>query len=463
MGLNDVLNTARDALAAQTFGLTVTGQNVSNVNTPGYTRRVAVLQTRELGNKNFGIVEVAGLERVADDFVNQRHLSLVGLSAHADMRDQLLASTEAVFNDFSGTGFGEELNALFSSFSALASRPADLTTRATVLERAETLALRVREASERISDQRTEIFGLARSTIATINAKVDSIAELSGRINLAQAAGEEPADLKDKRDAQLLELSELVEVRTFTDGNGQLVVQGAGTTLVQAATARHLEVDIAEGGNLRILAQSEGGAGSEVTRHLSGGHLAGLVDARDDDLVSIQSDLDTFAFQLATAVNGAHAAGFGLDGVAGRNLFAPIAAVEGAAASLRVDDAVVGAPERLGAASNASVVPGDAGNAVTLAQLADSPIAGLGGRTPAEAYARLVGNVGNRKAEAEQNLETRRAMEAQIEVTRQSISGVSLDEEMVSLTKYQRAFEAASRVLTTADRLLEELINTLGR
>lgn len=101
--------------------------------------------------------------------------------------------------------------------------------------------------------------------------------------------------------------------------------------------------------------------------------------------------------------------------------------------------------------------------AVLLAQVADNPIAGLGGRTPAEGYARLVGTVGTLKSNAAQTLETREAMTAQVEVTRQSISGVSLDEEMVSLTKYQRAFEAASRVLTTADRLLEDLINTLGR
>ena len=89
MGLTDILNTARDAMTAQTFGLTVTGQNVSNVNTPGYVRRQALLETRDMGPGTFGGVNVAGIRRVADQFIDQRHLSLTGLSAEASARRSL--------------------------------------------------------------------------------------------------------------------------------------------------------------------------------------------------------------------------------------------------------------------------------------------------------------------------------------------------------------------------------------
>lgn len=463
MGLTDILNTARDALAAQTFGLTVTGQNVANVNTPGYTRRRANLETLALGDQNFGSVRVAGLSRVADEFVNQRHLSLTGLGSHAFTRDQLLASTEAVFDDFGGTGFGSDLSALFSSFAGLANRPGDVTTRAIVLERGDVLATRIRQASDRLNDQRMEIFSQARDQTAVINDKIDAIAELSGRINLAKAGGANPADLEDRRDALLLDLTEMVEVRTYTDGNGQLVVQGPGATLIQGDTARHLLVDIDADGDLKIIAQTSTGAGSDVTSHLSGGSLAAFVQVRDSDLTTVLSELDTFAFEMAQAVNSVHSAGFALDGSTGRNFFNAPAAVAGAAANFQMNAALLGNPELLAAAGDPTAVPGDASVAVLLAQVADSPIAGLGGRTPGEGFARLVGTVGQMKSNAAKSLETRSAMAAQVEVTRQSISGVSLDEEMVSLTKYQRAFEAASRVLTTADRLLEELINTLGR
>jgi len=463
VGITDILNTARDAMAAQTFGLTVTGQNVSNVNTPGYVRRTAQLETRDMGDKAYGSVHVAGLQRVADRFVEQRHLALTGASAEASTRDQLLSQTEALFNDFEGTGLSGSLNALFSSFSGLSASPSDLTTRATVLGRAQSFADQVRSSSDQMQNMRTDLFSQARELTGQINSKLDSVAQLSGRINQARAAGEEPADLEDKRDAELLELSQLVEIHTYTDGNGQLVVQGPGMTLIQPDSARHLSVDIGSDGSLRSLAETAGGKGSDITKFLSARQLSGVLTVRDHDIVEMQSELDEFAFHVASQINSVHAAGFGLDGGSGRNLFALSATADGAAGSLALSADVLDHPEFLAASNNASQLPGNGSQATSLAQLGSTPIAALGNLDPGQAYAKLVGGVGQRKADSAATLSTREAMTAQVEVVRQSISGVSLDEEMVSLSKYQRAFEAASRVFTTADQLLEDLINTLGR
>lgn len=461
MGLNDILNTARDALAAQTFGLTVTGQNVSNVNTPGYVRRQAVLETREVGTRNFGTVGVVGVRRVADEFTNQRHLALTGLSSEASERDQLLGSVEALFNDFAGTGLGDSLNALFSSFSALSATPTDATARATVLDRASRFAERVRQTSTEMLDLRTQLFSRAQGLTEEVNRKTDAIADLSGKINQAQAAGQEAADLKDRRDALLLDLSELVDVRTFYDGNGQLVVQGAGTTLVEADHARHLSIDLSTGGNIRVMAQGASAPGTEVTPFLSGGRLGGVVEVRDRDITQALANLDTFAFDVASAINTQHAAGFGLDGSTGQNLFALSPTATGAAGTLALDAGIIDNPNKIAAAAAAATLPGDAANALLLGRIADQAVSGT--LTPGQAYANLVGQIGTVKAQAAENASTRSAMTAQIQTVRDSISGVSLDEEMVNLTKFQRAFEAASRVLTTADQLLEDLINTLGR
>ena len=463
MGLTDILSNARDAMTAQTFGLTVTGQNVSNVNTPGYVRRQALLETRDMGPGAFGGVSVAGIRRVADEFIDQRHLSLTGLSSEASSRDQLLGQAEALFNDFAGTGLSSSMGALFSSFSALSALPNDPTTRSTVLERAETFASQVRGTADQLANFRTELFSQARDVVTDINAKLESIAEISGRINEATAAGQEASDLKDKRDALLLDLSKKVEVRTYTDGNGQLVVQGPGVTLIQGDTARHLTLDVANDGSLHVFAATASRAGGDITQFMSGGELAGILHVRDGDMVEMQNDLDEFAFHLANQINSVHSGGFGLDGQSGRALFSVSGTVAGAAGTLAVSSDVAGQPDRLGAATSAATLPGDAGQALLLAGVADAPIAGLDGQDAGEAYGRLVGRVGQRKSQAASTLSNREAMAAQIQTMRESVSGVSLDEEMVSMTQYQRAFEAASRVFTTADQLLEDLINTLGR
>lgn len=466
MGLSDVLNAARDAMAAQTFGITVTGQNVSNVNTPGYVRRQALLETRDMGPNSFGGVQAAGIKRVADRFVDQRHLALTGQSGEASTRDQLLGQAEALFNDFEGTGLGTSINALFSSFSALAASPTDLTTRSTVLQNAQTFSEQVRTASTQLQNFRTDLFSQARELTGQVNAKLDTVAELSGRINQAHATGEEAADLEDKRDATLVELGGLVEIHTYTDGNGQLVVQGPGVTLMQGDIARHLSIDIGDDGKLKVLANNVNGpssSGNDITAHLSAGQLSGVLTVRDHDVVDMQSDLDAFAFNVAGQINSVHAAGFGLDGTGGRALFTLSGTQAGAAASLNLNAALKDHPELLGASSSPGEVPGNATQATALAKLGSTPIAALGDLDPGQAYARIVGSVGQRKADAAATLDTREAMTSQVEAMRQSISGVSLDEEMVSLSKFQRAFQAASRVFTTADQMLEELLNTVGR
>jgi flagellar hook-associated protein 1 FlgK len=128
-----------------------------------------------------------------------------------------------------------------------------------------------------------------------------------------------------------------------------------------------------------------------------------------------------------------------------------------------LDPAMVGNADLVAASSSATGVPGDSTNAVALSKLGDSRIAGSGLRTAIQAYSDIVGDIGLRKQSADADAETRDSMKAQVKQMRESASGVNLDEEMISLTKFQRAYEAASRVLTTADQLLGELIASLGR
>jgi hypothetical protein len=383
VGITDILNTARDAMAAQTFGLTVTGQNVANVNTPGYVRRQALLETRDMGDQAYGSVHVAGLQRVADRFVEQRHLALTGRQRRGrPPAISSLSQTEALFNDFEGTGLSGSLNALFSSFSALSASPSDLTTRATLLGRAQTFADQVRSSSDQMQNFRTDLFSQARELTGQINSKLDTVAQLSGRINQARAAGEEPADLEDKRDAELLELSQMVEIHTYTDGNGQLVVQGPGVTLVQSDQARHLSIDIDSDGSLRVLAETAGGNGSEITKFLNA--RAAL---RDPDRARPRRGRDAVGAGYLCVPRRQPDQQRARRGLwsGWRQRAQPVCAerhADGAAGSLRSVADVAGQPERLAASNSASQLPGNGSQATLLAQLGSTPIAALGDLDP---------------------------------------------------------------------------------
>ncbi len=460
--LSQLLYTARDALSAQSYGLGVAGQNVANANTAGYVRREAILQNVVLGTQTYGGVEAVGIRRATDQYLDRRVFAASSLASAANERDGQLGKIEPLFNDFAGTGLSDALDKLFGAFSSVAANPSDPTTRINVLQRAEQVSAHIRQVADTIASAREEQLSRGRAVVDDINQKASQIAELNRQIAVAEASGGDAADLRDRLNQMLLGLSTQVDVRTFTNSEGGLVVQAAGTTLVEGDNARSLSIDLAANGNMRLFASSGSGPPTEITKYLTGGTLAGIREARDVDLAATTQKLDQLAFDLATAVNTQHAAGVGLDGVSGRPLFAITATVQGAARAIQLDSQMVGQPDRFAAAANVAELPGGSDNAALLSALSMSKTASGGTRTISEAYSDIVGDFGMRKASAASEGQLRQGVLSQVEALRESESGVSLDEEMISLTRYQRAYEASAKVISTVDELLRELIARVG-
>lgn len=460
MGLTDVLRTARDALAAQTLGLSVTGQNVSNVNTPGYVRREAILQATPLGNQSFGTVSALGIRRVADTYAEQRHYAAVGLSSGAQTSDQLLGQLEAMFDVTSGLNVGGAFDELTSAFSTLSTDPSNLAVRETVLGKAAAFTARLNDTANSVAAFRSGLAQQAVGVASDVNQLTTSIAKITEKITQAEILGNDAADLKDQRDGLLMELSEFVDVRVFSNNKGQLVVQGAGTTLVEGSVARSLDVGLAPDGTLRVLAKSQTGATTNVSSLVQSGKLGALKELHDTHAQQTLSSLDQYALDIATAVNSLHTTGYSLDGSAGVDFFDVSAGPAGLARTLQVNASLTASG--IAASATSTGVPGDGANALALAQLREQDV-GTGTRTPVEAYGDIVRDVGARRQAASHDAEIREGMENQTFAMRESIGGVSLDEEMVSLSKYQHAYEAASRVIATIDGLLEDLIHNLKR
>ncbi len=457
-GINSLLSVARDGIMAQSYALGITGQNIANANTPGYVRREAVLETRAAGSETFGGIEASGLRRVLDPYVEERYFKAVGDDSHAQERNAALESIEAIFNDQAGAGIGSSLNALFSSFSSLAANPSDITTRGLVLQRADELAGRMRDSAASMNAIRRDLLDKAKNvTTLEINQRAEQIAKLNGKIVQAEASGADAADLRDQQRQLVVELSERINVHTFTDDSGALVVQAAGATLVEGTRAGTMEVSTASNGSIQLLMVRANGTQLDVTGQLNGGTLAGIREARDVDAVEIMGRVDQLAADIANAINGQHASGFGLDGVNGRPMFdssgGPLTA-----ATMQLSAIMRDHPERVAASNAAGALPGGSDNAVALSKLSTTPVASGGLRSITESYSDLVGDVGLRKSKAATDVEMRDGMTAQIKAMRDSAAGVSLDEEMISLTRYQRAYEASTKLLRTADELLQTLI-----
>jgi flagellar hook-associated protein 1 FlgK len=458
MGLGNLLSLARDALNAQGTAINVVGQNITNANTPGYVRRDALLQSRIAGTVTYGGVEAVGIHRSADQFLQARTYDATSFDSAARSRDQALESVEGLFNDLAGTGLSSSVNALYSSFGALSANPSDPTARNAVLNRADQFASTVRDATAQLDTQRNDLLTQAKGVATEINGFASQVAKLNGQIAFSEASGSDAADLKDRRDQLIGQISERINVHQFTDGSGKVSLSIGGASLVEGDNANAVSIGLQGSDNSLQILVGRGAGSADVTAQVTGGKLGGLHEARDVDTVAVMQNLDKFASDVANAVNAQHVAGFDQSGNPGVNIFNVSGSPNGARL-LALNPALAGRPDLVAASSSAASGPGDSGNSVLLSQLSAKALAS--GRTPIEAYSDLIGDLGQRKAGAEQDAELRSAVLSQAKSMRDSVSGVNMDEEMISLTRFQRAYEAAAKLVSTADELLAGLIQNL--
>jgi flagellar hook-associated protein 1 len=450
------MSVARDALTANQGALDIVGKNITSASLPGYVRRRPLLESQVVGRDGPGGVAFKGPERVVDRFVEARLLQESSLYGAAELRAEGLMGLEASLSPSGGGGVGARLSAFFGAVTDLASSPADPTKRSAFLSRAEEVAGAFRTAAEGLAARRQDLLGKAGGVAQEINDRLAQIAELNVQIAEATGLGDPAPDLHDRRELLLRETSERIPVQLVREPNGSVSVLSSGTALVTGREHSVLSVSTDAQQNLLIQAARANGVTVDITSRVDGGQLGGLREARDRDIPALSSDLDQLAFDLADAMNTVHASGFGKDGGTGRPLFEPPGGVSGAAKNLSISSLMAGQPDRVAASASLAEIPGGNGAALALAGLASQAL-GPGG-TPAARFAALGGKLGGLQVTADNAVALRSDTLGMVETLREQASGVSIEEEMVDLTRYQRAFEASMKVLRVADELLEGLI-----
>jgi flagellar hook-associated protein 1 FlgK len=456
MDLFGSLTMAARALQIQQIGLDVVGQNIANVNTAGYARRE--LDLTSVPPADFlsagGGVEVESIRAIRDQFLERR----LRLERPAEGRESALADTLGVVEaalGTSGSSIDASLNDFFDAWSDLSQDPTSSTMRQAVIVQASALSTAFNDMAARFEDVRKQADDGVRGAVDDINQLVQRIAALNDTIARAGGAGSMSATLQDEQGEAVKALSELVDIEVLTNKTGGVDVSFAnGRALVIGENAYGVTLGTTAQGFVTISS-----AGTDVTSEISGGRLAGLLDARDVVVPKYAAQLDAIAFTLAQHVNALHATGFDLDGNPGAAVFAPLGAPSGAAAGLRVGPALAANPRLLAAAASPSA--GDNGVARQLAALRDARVVN-GTGTFTEAWADLAYAVGQDAAAAVAEQQSRQEIVEQIESLRDAVSGVSLDEEAMLMIKFQRAYEANARFFTTIDSAITTLLNLVG-
>ena len=428
--------------------------NLANVDTPGYSRQRAILMegpVSQEGPLTFGTgVDFTGVTGLRDAILEIRIQQERQQQGSANAFVQSMSQAQVMFSGSSGD-IGSKMSAFFSSLQSLSTDPGSLSLRQGVLAAAGNLASAFRTTSQNLAAQKNNLDLSVGQTVNQINVLTSQIANLNAQITTMQNMHQEPSAFVDQRDVLIGKLSDLVDVQSIQSDQDLSLTTSNGTALVAGNQSFALDVQLDPSGVQHIFAQ-----GKDITGSIQGGALAGYLQVRDQKIPTIQSSLDVLAAGLANGLNAANRNGFDLSGNPGGDLFRPPpASGQGAASAMSVQ---ITDPALIAASSDGS--PGSNGNVAQLLAVHDQAIAG--DMNPTDYYANLVFGIGSDVANGTAEQDATGLVLGQLQDQRGSISGVSLDEEAANLVQYQQAYDAAAKVVTAVNEMLQAAVN-LGR
>ncbi len=476
-----LLSIARTALLTHQSALQTISQNIANAETPGYSRQEAVLAANtpvrmSYGNVGTG-VHIDTIIRKRDLLLDDSYRSASTLAGSAELRRDLMGQVEGVFGEPSDAGMASALDAFWGAWSNLSATPNSLSARAVVQQRGRQTAQLFNEYDTQLTQQRNATLERLQNTVNSINAVAAQVAELNTRIVTSESNGNTSNDLRDLRDMKLDELSKIAGTKVIPQANGSMSVQIGNSTLVQGDTARPLSLKLEVPNpmpatpltdvNVRI----QLGTSSDRLAPLDG-ELKSMVDVLNVDIPNARSRLDAMAAQFATAVNAIHITGFTFSGntvpgtTAGNFFNVGSATNPVSAATLKLDSAILNDPFKIAASGNAngptdnSVAQGLAGLRIT-----DNTVTWTSSTGATETgsflsfFRSMVTRIGVDSAAATDNATVYRSLADQADARRQSVSGVSTDEELVNMMRVQQSYQAATKMIKVADDMMQTLLS----
>lgn len=456
-GLYAALNSGRTSLQTNQKAIEITGLNIANVNTEGYSRQSPYLTpypALNFGDYFIGTgVTVGSVERSHDVFLDGQ---IKDKSAEYGLENGMVNSL-AELERAIGIGDGslsDEFDQFFDAWRQLSTNPGGEIERQAVLQRGELIG----DAFVNLFDETQQVVKNLNSTIVSkidgVNLALDEIAQLNVRISSIEMAGQEANSDRDRRDMLLKQISEAIGAGSFETSNSTVSVYlPNGMPLVEGDQASHILPTYA--GTDVNLELDFGTTQIPLDLNSMGGEFRGLYQVRDVTIPNAVNQLDQLAYTFATEINTQHQLGTDLNGNPGVDFFVQPAAVAGAASSLTMNITTTSE-----IAAGTSAAPGDNTNSLAILQLEQQQT--LGNDTFVSYYGKIAATVG---VEAARNLQAQQGHDdtlVQLQNMRDAVDGVSLEDEMINLMMYQKGFEASAKFLSTVDEMMGTLL-TLKR
>ncbi|PYE50649.1 flagellar hook-associated protein FlgK [Paenibacillus barcinonensis] len=507
------IETAKRSLFTQTTALSTTGHNVANANTEGYSRQkvnmqasipmepFAFLHSTTPGQLGTG-VEFDSITRVREKFLDDQYRNENTNFGSWSIQRDTLEKLEAIVNEPSDTGFRTVMDNFYKSWSDLSKNPEDVTARRIVKETTLALTDAMNQISRQLDNLNKDLNNNIDVKANEIQGYLGNIANLNSAIVKVESLGDNANDLRDQRDLMADKLSKIINISVLDSPQGYEIQMGGEILVAGAGPAE--TVDAAFLNNAFT-------AGT-----LTNGEVHGMIKSRDSLVSDYQKQMDTLADTLANGeisltipagsvlpdntvlegvtytgtsrtltsdlkvtvkgLNGLHQLGYSLSG--GTAPGVPFFTAAGGGTTITSGNISLNAeiqadPNKIATSirtttdtsGTESLVKGNNTLAILIANLKDTPMKtadGLRNATIGAQFSAIVGQLGVQSQEAARQTANTEFLTQQVETRRQSVSGVSLDEEMANMIKFQHAYSASARFMTTYDELLDKLINSTG-
>jgi flagellar hook-associated protein 1 FlgK len=452
-GLNATLSIGMQALDAAQGALTATSNNIANVNTPGYTKEVAQLSENGMAvsgdNVTGGGVTLDGIQSTRDQLLGLQIQQQTSLQSSVNTASASLQQIQTYFTT-TGTDIASALTAFSTNLTALSASPASAATQQGVLSSGQNLANAFHTTANALTSAQSSADGLVTESVAQINTLTAQIAQLNGQVTQLTASGQDAGTAQDQLNQSVQQLSGLTGIAVTQGTSGETITTANGTPLVMGNQSFSLQTTTGTNGFQQVLDSN----GNNITASIQGGQLGGAIEVRDQTMPGLLSQLNTLATQFATSFNAAQTGGADSNGNPGVNFFTLPTNPANAASGLSV---AITDPSLI--AINATGTTGGNANVASLSAALTSTLPS--GQTPANAYASMVFDVGNQASNA--TTQSTAIGKNLLQLTNQqgAVSGVNIDDETANLIRFQTAYEAGARIVSTIQQLYTDTINMI--
>ncbi|WP_415062269.1 flagellar hook-associated protein FlgK [Bdellovibrio sp.] len=462
--ISAMMDTGKRSLMNSQTALQTVGHNIANKSTEGFSRQRVELMTNtpiSEGNLQIGMGARAGVVTRVNNPWLEKQIQREGMNmGFQDSRADALGRVEQIYNEQTNKGLNQYMTDFFNSFRELSNNPESLASRTMVRESASALTKDFGRVVGQLKAVQEDLDGQIKTTVEEVNQLTKELASLNEKIQMIEVQKTPANDERDRRDVVLKKLGEKVDI-SWAEGKDGMVTVTAGRTaiLVSGVSSSELKAQEVDGRNrVEVFFMGSAGSPANITSQITGGRIGGALDVRDHVIEDLLGHVDNMAYTMAKEVNAAHIEGYDKNGRQGVLFFDMPETTKGAASVIGINKTIFNDVGRIAAGAQ----PGASGDntvANVISSLQYRQVMADGTSTLDDYYNTQVGQIGAVVQRAVKSQESQKNVMSQLTNIRESISGVSLDEETTKMIEFQKTYDASARLIKTADEMLDTVLN----